>query len=498
MKQAKRSLTVAVLCLLTLSLHAKDYQVASFGIYSDGIALNTRSIQFAIDYININGGGRLIFHVGRYLAGSIYLKSNVTLQLEEGAVLLGSLNPFDYDKNTFTAFVFAIDQHDIKITGKGMIDGQGKEVARNFINIIDKGFLKDPLLYGRPEAGVRPMNVYMRGCSNVEIQNITLRNSASWNQTYDQCRHLTISHITVDNKAFWNEDGIDIVDCDSASVTNSYIDAADDAICLKSHSPNFFCSNILINNNVLRSSANAVKFGTASLGGFKNVRIINNKVFDTYRSAIALEAVDGGFVENIEIDSLQVYNSGNAVFLRVGERRGEKTSRMNNITIKNVYAEIAASKPDAGYQYEGPVEDMPRNISPAIIIAGLANKKISGVTVTNVEIKHPGGANPHFAKVALEALDSIPEIPDQYPDFSMFKELPAWAVYVRHATGLAFSNITLTADKKDYRLPIVLDDVHNSRFTQIKARQPLQQNVFYSNKSTEIIIDKGIKSVTSR
>ncbi len=72
---------------------AKDYTASLFGIYSDGVTLSTRSIQYAIDYIHKNGGGRLVFYVRRYLTGSIHLKSNVTLQLEEGAVLLGSLNP---------------------------------------------------------------------------------------------------------------------------------------------------------------------------------------------------------------------------------------------------------------------------------------------------------------------------------------------------------------------------------------------------------------------
>lgn len=495
----KKYLIIAVICFQSVQLWAKDYQVASFGIHSDGTALNTRSIQFAIDYINRNGGGRLIFHVGRYLTGTIYLKSNVALQLEEGAVLLGSLNPFDYDtSHSWTALVFAIDQHDVAITGKGMIDGQGKYVARNYIDIINQGLIKDLLRYGRPEANTRPMNIYMRNCKNIVIKDIMLRNSASWNQTYDQCKNLVVDHIFVDNKEFWNEDGVDIVDCDSVSVTNSYIDAADDGICLKSHDPKFFCNNIFIHNNTVRTSANAIKFGTVSHGGFKNIRIINNKVFDTYRSAIALEAVDGGFVENIHIDSLQVYNTGNVIFLRVGERWGEKTSRMNNVTISNVYAEVPATKPDAGYEYEGPVEDMPRNISPAIIITGLPNKKITGVTLSNIKIKHPGGGNPLFAKVSLDALDSIPEIPAQYPDFSMFKELPAWAVYIRHATDVKFTNITLNADKKDYRLPVVLDDVHKAQFSSVKVKQPGRKNIFYLYKSTEVVTDKTAKASNTR
>jgi polygalacturonase len=124
----------------------------------------------------------------------------------------------------------------------------------------------------------------------------------------------------VDNVDYWNEDGVDIVDCENVRVTNCYIDAADDGICLKSHDATKACKNIFIGNNKIRTSANGIKFGTASKGGFENIRIINNIVFDTYRSAIALEAVDGGYIENVEIDSLQSINTGNIIFLRTGER----------------------------------------------------------------------------------------------------------------------------------------------------------------------------------
>src|SRR6218665_1065532 len=89
-----------LLLFASFSMCAKDYRASLFGINSDGKTLNTTSIQFAINYINANGGGRLVFNVGRYLTGTINLKSNVTLHFDEGAVLLGSVNPFDYEKTT--------------------------------------------------------------------------------------------------------------------------------------------------------------------------------------------------------------------------------------------------------------------------------------------------------------------------------------------------------------------------------------------------------------
>lgn len=476
------------LLFLTLTLHAKDYRASFFGIESNGTTLNTRSIQKAIDYIHDQGGGRLVFYVGRFVTGSIYLKSNVTIHLEEGAVLVGSLNPFDYDHNTYwTALIYAYDQENIGITGKGVIDGRGYEVAQNVLSMIHKGIIKDDVLKNdRPHESLRPQNIYFKGCKNIVIQGIIIKNPASWNQQYDQCKNLLVENITVDSKNYWNNDGIDIVDCDSVVVRNSYFDAGDDAICLKSHNANFLCQNVKIINNKMRSSANGIKFGTASLGGFKNIEIINNLVFDTYRSAISLAAVDGGVIENITVDSLQSLNTGNVIFLRIGERKPGKKGSLKNVRISNVYAEVPATKADAGYQYEGPIEDLPRNISPVSIV-GMPDVAIENIVLTNVEIHYPGGGNPNYAKVGLDELEKVPELPAKYPEFSMFKELPAWGFYIRHAKAITFDQVFITCHKADYRTAVVLDDVHGINFKGLKVEEPGKKKkpVFWRN-STDV------------
>jgi hypothetical protein len=486
MSSIKKYFILLVICLQGLHSLGKDYPASLFGINSDGATLNTRSIQFAIDYIHRQGGGRLVFDVGRYLTGSLHLRSDVGLHLKEGAVLLGSLNPFDYDKDGLTAMLLSKDQQNISITGQGVIDGQGREVARNVIALVHKGLLKDLFRNDRPEVENRPMIIYFRSCRNIIIRGVTIRNAAAWVQTYDQCKNVMVDSITVDSRAFWNNDGIDIVDCDSVAITNSYIDSDDDGICLKSHDASKVCENVLVRNCTIRSSANGIKFGTASYGGFRNIRLINNKVFNTYRSAIALEAVDGGFIENVEADSLQAINTGHGIFLRIGERVAGKKSRLENIRIKNVSLEIAGTKPDSGYAYEGPIEDMPRNISPAIIIAGLTGAMIDHVSFKNITVKHPGGGNPMFAKVSLDQLDSIPERSSAYPDFSMFRELPAWGVYIRHAKNIEFDHLDLSCYRKDYRLAIVLDDVHQSRFTTTSVKDPANKKIYYQQKSGQV------------
>ncbi|MBZ4189510.1 glycoside hydrolase family 28 protein [Niabella beijingensis] len=475
-----RGITVfltTVLLSLSIIVQARDYDVLSFGAKKDGMHLNSAIIQGAIDYIHENGGGRLVFEEGQYLTGTLFLKSNVILHLKKGAVLLGSVNPFDYEKNKYigwTSLIFAIKQDNIGITGGGMIDGRGFRTANNMVANIQKGLVTDPLKYDRPNETNRPQNIYFRECNNVRITGTTLKDPASWNQTYDQCKNLYVDSIRVDSKNYWNNDGIDVVDCDSVVIRNSYFDAADDVICFKSHDPAKICQNVIVDNCTGRSSANGLKFGTVSRGGFRNFKVTNLKIIDTYRSAITFAAVDGGLVENIVVDGVRSINTGNVIYLRIGDRWSNgKQPYMKNIRISNVYAEVPATKPDAGYSYEGPIEDLPRNISPASIV-GLPQYRIQDVTLENIEIVYPGGGNPHYARRGLSKaeLESIPEMPAAYPEFSQFKELPAWGFYVRHADGIRFSNITLRAREGDYRPAIVLDDVKGAALDKINVTEP--------------------------
>lgn len=465
--------TILAVLALSFSLRAQVYQASSFGIKSDGITLNTRSIQAAIDFISSHGGGVLEISVGRYLTGSMFMKSNVELRLLEGAVLVGSVNPYDYEMVEGNyGLILAKGQENISVKGKGVIDGRGAECALNFLNQVHLGFMDDTTKYDRVTK--RPKLIYFRECKDVVIEGVNLRNSAEWTLVPDQCENLTISGILLDSKNYWNNDGIDIVDCRHALIKDSFIDASDDAICFKSHSAAHLCEDIEVRNCVARSSASAFKFGTVSRGGFKDIRIIDNKVFDTYRSAVTIQSVDGAEVENIVIDSLDAVNTGNAIYLRTGKRwGGAKEGYLRNITLSNIRVEVPLEKADAGYSYEGPVEDLPRNVSPAGIV-GIPGMPVENITLRNVEIVYPGGGNKLYAYrgTSPEELDSIPEMIDIYPEFSQFKELPAWGLFIRHANGITLENVRLVAGKKDYRPAIVADDVQGLVMKDIRTDEP--------------------------
>lgn len=121
---------------------SRDYKASLFGIKSNGITLNTNSIQKAIDFINAKGGGRLVFYVGRYLTGSIQLKSNVIIHLEEGAVLVSSESIYDYRfSETGGALITVENVNNSGITGKGVIEGNGIKLQKVIKHQIAKGFI---------------------------------------------------------------------------------------------------------------------------------------------------------------------------------------------------------------------------------------------------------------------------------------------------------------------------------------------------------------------
>ncbi|MEM7036717.1 MAG: glycosyl hydrolase family 28 protein, partial [Bacteroidota bacterium] len=269
------------LCLLlcTAALHAKDYDITAFGAVADGKTLNTEAVQAAVDQAHADGGGRVIIPKGRFLSGGVILKSGVELHLLKGGVLLGSTDPEDYVKlNRWKALVLADSAENIAITGKGILDGQGAELALNIDSLFYIGKI-DSVQYRlrlrRPKYYLRPQIIEFMRCTNVRVTGVTLQNAACWVQTYELCKNVVVDNIRVESDTYWNNDGIDISDCKNVRITNSYFNSADDGICLKSyhglsytHPEIKMCDSIYIANCTVRSSASAVKLGSASFGGF--------------------------------------------------------------------------------------------------------------------------------------------------------------------------------------------------------------------------------------
>ncbi|MCM4167121.1 glycoside hydrolase [Arenibacter sp. H213] len=500
-------LTSILVLSVSSGILAQEYAITDFGAKNDGKTLSSTAIQSAIDTAHKNGGGRVIVSEGVFLTGSIILKSGVELHLKKEAILLGSTNPYDYKGlNRWKSLVLADGQNKIAITGEGIIDGQGQKLALQLDSLFYVGKL-DSIHYNlhrnRPSEVLRPQLIEIVNCSQIEVSGVTLKNAASWVQTYDKCTDLVIDNIRVDSDVYWNNDGIDISDCTNVRITNSYVNAADDGICLKSHTKGFLNQNIYIANCTIRSSASAIKFGTASVGGFKNIIIENITIFDTFRSALAFEAVDGGTIENVVVTNVSATTTGNALFIKLGHRNVDgKIGAIRNVKIKNLNVHIPFSKPDLKYTIRGPEPRFFHNVFPASI-SGLPGYDVEDITLENVSISYPGRGDKGYAYMPTWRLNTVPEKASSYPEFSMFGELPSWGFYVRHVSGLEMKNVRLSVREQDFRPAYVFDDVKGLKIeggsiTSLSENGQLVIKDVKSFNVSQLSVDgQALKKVTS-
>lgn len=454
--------------LVLLASMATSFNVQDFGAVGDGATLNTKAIQQAVDEAS-KVKGTVVVPRGRFLTGTIHLRSNVDLHLDKDAVLLGSAQRKDYEKVVWYCLISADKVHDIKISGTGTIDGQGVELAKDVLRMVETGEVKIPPKGWRPSELDRPEIIEMNGCKDVDVTGVTIKNSCCWVQTYRDCENLFFNEMKVESMAYWNNDGIDILDCKSVKIFFCDFNCGDDGICLKSDKRNSRCEDVAISNCRIRSSASAIKFGTSSHGGFKDVTIRDCVINDTFRSVIALESVDGAVMENIDVGYIKATHTGNAFFVRLGHRTIKApVGRVRNIYLHDMDVEVPAGRPDPGYPFKGPQFSEPHNIEPSSIV-GHKEFPIENVRLERIKIRYPGGGSQAIANVPYMNLSKVPERAEEYPEFTMFGELPAWALYARHVRGLSIKDFSVILDKADYRPAFVLDDVSKVKGENIKV-----------------------------
>jgi polygalacturonase len=482
-----------MMVLIPSSVHAEIngikslniFDVRDFGAAGDGVTLDTKSIQAAINESAENGGGRVILPAGKYLSGTLFMKSNVTLEISEGAVLLGSTNIEDYPDTipSFQSFndafltqslIYGDNLQNIAVVGRGTIDGQGS----NFVVTTRE----KPERYKK-----RPYVIRFIECENILIENLTMKNSAMWMQQYLACEFLTIRGINVFNHANQNNDMMDIDGCRNVIISDCFGDTDDDGITFKSTSGRI-SENIAVTNCVISSHVNAIKFGTESIGGFKNVSISNITIRPSAKETtiygvskgvggLILELVDGGIMDGITISNIRIDGVQTPIFLRLGNRG--RTIRegmpktpagsMKNISISDV---IATGASDIGSS-----------------IHGIPGHMIENVSLNNINISYSGGGT-------LEDADrNMPEKEEDYPESYMFGKLPAYGFYIRHVKGISLNNIRLHYEGTEKRPAFILHNIENAELNGITAKIDREASSFIKMESVKNSYVHGSKPI---
>ncbi|NDW11147.1 glycoside hydrolase family 28 protein [Dysgonomonas sp. 520] len=481
-----------------------SYSITDFGAIGDGKTLNTEAIQKAIDKCTGNGGGTVIIPSGEFLSGTIYMKNNVMLHLEEGALLKGSASFDDYPDNKVNyvnsfsypsgklfenkALIFGEGLTNISITGSGTIDGNGDSPTFQLGNDSS------------PESRRRPSVILFIDCKNITVSGLHLRNSAYWMQNYLGCDGLNLSGLNIYNHTNFNQDAMDI-DAKNVLIENCVIDADDDGVCLKSHDVNRPVENVTVRNCIISTNCNAVKFGTKSDGGFKNINISNcvikkasednvrqwqkNLEFielpTTVISGFALESVDGGFIENVNISDILMFDVQTPIFIIQGRRNvGQAGNDDFYASEKNKFDESLLPGKVSGIHFKNIMARSHSKMTSSV--TAFPGNYIENITFDNITFSTMGYGT------LEEANTPLMENPHAYPENRMFGYVyPASGLYLRRVKDVTLNNLDLHVRNKDYRPAIILDDVHNIDIKSLTADTPAGNNpVIRTEKSSNI------------
>ena len=441
----KNIIIAMTLAAAALTAEARVYDITDYGAVSDTTRLSTAAVQKAIDSCNAAGGGTVSVPAGNYKIGSIVLRSNVTLNFENGATLYGSTDIADYQPMTTDyvslrtnvptiQLIYADNASNVAITGLGTIDGRGKAF---------------PKLTWNDEGITRPHLLRLIRCSDVTVSGVTLKNSGCWMQHYLACDRVKIHGITVINRNNYNNDALDLDGCHNVTVSDMIADSDDDGITLKSTSPRL-CEDITISNCVVSSHCNAIKLGTETNGGFRNIIVRGVVVkpsadqssryfgLPTGHSAISLEIVDGGSMSNVDIADITITGTESSIFIRLADRRRPYAE---NVPIDKVGSISGIRLHDILIDGAGPT---------GCSITGIEGHPVTDVQISDVTMRH-AGSQPVTAAPADEKIA-------EYPEATMWGILPAKGFWLNHTRNVTFRNVNVITDAPDERPLFVATD----------------------------------------
>lgn len=365
------------------------FNILDFGAVGDGIANDTAAIQAACDACLEAGSGTVLIPAGRYLSSSVRLFSNTTVRLENGAVLLlcpdesrygllrgkydtpytrdGSVllglpdgTELNFMQKMFLAgrrchtdnLFYAKDAENIVLEGDGVLEGQWQLFFQQDIGGEDgtyEALFSDtvPRWQRRLDTAMllprtfRPQFIYMQGCRNVRIRDLSLLNCPFFNIRIVDCDTVRCENLNIlTEKRCQNTDGINLAGCRHCFIHGCRIVTGDDCIalssgempplqhdledivisdCIGSTYSNLFRIFIGIDVNVcLEENIGSTEAITAAKNQFvRNIRI-SNCILEEGGCAANIVAVYGT-IEHVQLQNIAVKQGGKdtALFLAI-------------------------------------------------------------------------------------------------------------------------------------------------------------------------------------
>ncbi|MNU51543.1 Exo-poly-alpha-D-galacturonosidase precursor [compost metagenome] len=309
----------------------RTFDAADFGAVGDGESINTRPIQAAIDAAAGAGGGTVVLKPGVYMSGSLFVKSNVTLLIGRGATLKGLRDLAAYPMVRTRVAGIEMDwpagllniyqQKNARITGEGLVDGDGKVFWDSYWAMRRDYDPKD-LRWAADYDCRRPRLIHVYDAEAVEVSGLNLARSGFWTVHVCYSRDVKVSDLIIRNNLGGrgpSTDGIDIDSSERVLVERCDLSVNDDAICIKAGRdwdglrvarP---CRQVKIRDCIVRDALAGMTFGSETSGGF----------------------------EDIEVSGLRIeYPVPLGIFFKSGHTRG---GVINNIALKNIHLQDVAT-----------------------------------------------------------------------------------------------------------------------------------------------------------
>lgn len=438
------------------------WNIREYGAVDDGRTVNTTAIQNTIDRCHQAGGGTVLVEGGVYVSGTIFLRSNVTLEIAQGTVLKASPDISDYAENTHhnryrneealdRCFLYGEDLESIGICGKGSIEGSSE------------AFPNEGSIY-------RPMLIRFLRCRQIHIEDIRLCDAAAWTTAFLDSEYIWISKVYIHNEKRYNGDGLDFDGCSHVFIDNCSITGTDDNLCLQSSSKEYPVKDIHISNCEFTSLCAGIRIGLKSIGDIYNVVISNCTMDRVWREGIKIECTEGGSISNILIQNVMMQDVTRPIFMILNNRfktddygssveleQMPEIGRMENITITNLTAVDSEEMKNTHYRFGNDIMGEPK--FNGIRIDAEEHHPICGVNLQNIRYRSIGGVKksdiPAEYPPVLDQLLHPGEVTSEnyYPDWSRTAYMD-----IRNVEELFLDNICFGCVEPDEREPYLIEN----------------------------------------
>jgi hypothetical protein len=442
---------------------ASIYNIRAWDAKGDGHTLDTAAVQAAIDACHADGGGVVLVPAGRFVIGTIELKSNVTLRIAAAGTLLGSADGKQYhpveqipltgdatlaDGNW--ALIFAVNARNIAIEGPGIIDGQGAQFYSAVRNVPPPSGLGEHR---------RPYHVLVFRCENFSVRDITLLNSAYHSLRVIESQRVHMDRICIHNRVNINNDGFHFISAEHVTVSHCIVRSQDDACALFGS-----CKYVTVTDCYFSTRWSVFRFGG---GQVKNIAISNCLLCEVDGCPIKFQGEPGAKFENIVFSNLLLQDVTGPISISVGGSTsqysisaGGQTSPsgrnapvvVRNISFSNIHGTVTSK---AGPLSEATVttgrelDEYYGEAKSCIVLNAVNGAILENISFEDVHLTFGGGGTAQDA-----ARRDLPQISGEYFELGI---LPAYALYVRNARAVTLANVRFEVSSPDLRPAVILD-----------------------------------------